>query len=341
MPLFERLAEPPRRRGPVLRRWRALRAGVVQRSGPTARASPVSGPPPQRRRRGPEGRARLRRRDRAGRGRRDPPGRLHRRQALRRPFVLWASVWSQPRSVAHAAALPMIRHIYRDADAVIAYGEHVRRFVAAIRGRDDDVFVAPQSVEPELFGRAVSDEEIAAFRARYGLGPGPLALYTGRLVTEKGIEVLIDAWPQVRADATLVLIGDGPLAARRGGDARRAPAGRTSAPRAAGRLRGRRADAGALDSDAALPGALGPRLQRGDAPGTSGDRHLVGGRGRRRARRGRAHRPGRAAGRRPSAGAGGRPLLADAALRSRLGKPRGRPSPRTPTTRWSRLSTAR
>ena len=131
-----------------------------------------------------------------------------------RPFILWASVWSQPRSVAHAAALPMIRHIYRDADAVVAYGEHVRRFVARIRGRDDDVFVAPQSVEAELFGRAVSDEEIAAFRARYELGPGPVALYTGRLVTEKGIEVLIDAWPQVRADATLVLIGDGPLAAR-------------------------------------------------------------------------------------------------------------------------------
>ena len=132
----------------------------------------------------------------------------------RRPFVLWASVWSQPRSVAHAAALPMIRHIYRHADAVIAYGEHVRRFVAGIRGRDDDVFVAPQSVEPELFGRTVGDEEIAAFRARYELGSGPLALYSGRLVAEKGIEVLTDAWPLVRADATLVLIGDGPLAAR-------------------------------------------------------------------------------------------------------------------------------
>ena len=132
----------------------------------------------------------------------------------RRPFILWASVWSQPRSVAHAAAMPMIRRIYRHADAVIAYGEHVRRFVARFRGRDDDVFVAPQSVEPELFGRAVGDQEIAAFRARYELGPGPLALFTGRLVAEKGIEVLIDAWPLVRSNATLVLIGDGPLASR-------------------------------------------------------------------------------------------------------------------------------
>ena len=131
-----------------------------------------------------------------------------------RRFVLWASVWAQPRSVAHAAALPMIRLIYRDADAVIAYGEHVRRFVAGIRGHDDDVFVAPQSVEPDLFGRSVSDAEIAAFRMEHGLGEGPLVLYTGRLVPEKGIEVLLDAWPMVSADATLVLIGDGPLADR-------------------------------------------------------------------------------------------------------------------------------
>ena len=134
-----------------------------------------------------------------------------------RPFVLCASVWAQPRSVAHAAALPMIRLIYRDADAVVAYGEHVRRFVAGIRGRDDDVFVAPQSVEPRLFGRHVSETEIAAFRSEHRVGDGPLVLYAGRLVPEKGIDVLLDAWPTVSADATLVLIGDGTLAARAAG----------------------------------------------------------------------------------------------------------------------------
>jgi len=123
-------------------------------------------------------------------------------------------VWAQPRSAAHAVALPVTRHIYRHADAVVAYGEHVRRFVAAIRGRDDDVFVAPQAVEPELFARRVSAEEIQAFRARHRLPPGPLVLYVGRLVAEKGIEVLSQAWPLVRGSATLVLIGDGPLAAR-------------------------------------------------------------------------------------------------------------------------------
>jgi glycosyltransferase involved in cell wall biosynthesis len=131
----------------------------------------------------------------------------------RTPFILWASVWAQPRSSSHALALPVTRHIYRHADAVIAYGEHVRRFVKGIRGRDDDVFVAPQSVERELFGRLVTTGDVDEFRARHGLPDAPIALYVGRLVPEKGVDVLLDAWTTVTdPEATLVLIGDGPLA---------------------------------------------------------------------------------------------------------------------------------
>jgi glycosyltransferase involved in cell wall biosynthesis len=135
-------------------------------------------------------------------------------RATGRPFVLWASVWAQPRSLSHAVARPVTRRIYRRADAVVAYGEHVRRFVAQIRGTDADVFVAPQSVEPELFGRSVAAAEVAEFRRRHALGAGPLVLYAGRLVPEKGVAVLLDAWRSVNTPATLVLVGDGPLADR-------------------------------------------------------------------------------------------------------------------------------
>ncbi len=141
-------------------------------------------------------------------------------------FVLWASVWAQPRSATHLLALPATRHIYRHADAVVAYGEHVRTFVSRIRGHADDVFVAPQAVEPELFGRLVADEEVAAFRARHDLPEGPLVLYVGRLVAEKGVAVLLEAFRGLDQEATLVLIGDGPLARR----ARDAPRTRLLAP---------------------------------------------------------------------------------------------------------------
>jgi glycosyltransferase involved in cell wall biosynthesis len=137
-------------------------------------------------------------------------------RARRRPFVLWASVWSHPHGTAKAAiAFPLVRHVYRHADAVLTYGAHVSRYVAGHRGHDDDVTIAPQSVEAELFGRTVVAEEIAALRRTHELPDGPLVLYVGRLVPEKGVEQLLAAWPQVTArhpDATLIVAGDGPLA---------------------------------------------------------------------------------------------------------------------------------
>jgi len=147
-------------------------------------------------------------------------------RARGKPFVLWGSVWAHPRGGARAAlGWPLVRHVYRHADAVVTYGEHVRRYVARSRGHDDDVVIAPQSVEAELFGRPVGDGEIAAWRAEAGLpAAGPLVLYVGRLVPEKGVEELLAAWRQLatepaRLDArperpppTLVAIGDGPLA---------------------------------------------------------------------------------------------------------------------------------
>jgi glycosyltransferase involved in cell wall biosynthesis len=121
-------------------------------------------------------------------------------------------VWTQPRSVAHLLALPTTRRIYRRADAVVAYGDHVRRFVRGLRGRDDDVFVAPQSVEPELFAREVAPAEVQEFRRVHALPEGPLILYVGRLVPEKGVSLLLEAFAALRSPPTLVVIGDGPLA---------------------------------------------------------------------------------------------------------------------------------
>lgn len=133
-------------------------------------------------------------------------------RARGKPFVLWGSVWSHPRGGAKAAlGFPLVRHVYRHADAVVTYGEHVRRYVARYRGRDDDVFIAPQSVEAELFGRPVAAEEVTAWRAEAGLPDGPVVLYVGRLVPEKGVEDLLGAWRTIEG-ATLVAIGDGPLA---------------------------------------------------------------------------------------------------------------------------------
>jgi glycosyltransferase involved in cell wall biosynthesis len=132
----------------------------------------------------------------------------------RRPFVLLASLWRHPLTAAHVASFPFMRHVYRHADAILTYGEHVSRYVARYRGSERNVLVAPQAVEADLFGREVTESEITSLRQAWGLPPmGRLVLYAGRLVPEKGVGVLLRAWDDLgdQGGTTLCLAGDGPL----------------------------------------------------------------------------------------------------------------------------------
>ncbi len=49
-------------------------------------------------------------------------------------------------------------------------------------------------------------------RRRMDLPDGPLALYAGRITSEKGVDILLEAWPRVEeaTGAHLALVGDGP-----------------------------------------------------------------------------------------------------------------------------------
>ena len=61
------------------------------------------------------------------------------------PFVLWSALWSELRTPAHLLARPLMAAIYRDADAVVAYGSHVARFARDHGARR--VTIAPQAVD--------------------------------------------------------------------------------------------------------------------------------------------------------------------------------------------------
>jgi glycosyltransferase involved in cell wall biosynthesis len=128
------------------------------------------------------------------------------------PFVLWTSIWSHPRTPAHALSLLPTRFIYRRADAVVTYGPHVSDHVKRQRRRGN-VFEAPQAVSAEQFGAPVPDDRRREWRERAGVGDdGFLALFVGRLEEEKGVQVLLDAWRRAQlGDAALALAGDGPL----------------------------------------------------------------------------------------------------------------------------------
>ena len=140
------------------------------------------------------------------------PGAYAAARRKRVPFVLWASLWAHPTTLAHRISKPATQAIYRRADAIVTYGPHVTRYVAEQRGSDDNIFEAPQSVDVEHFGQQVTDDQRAEARARAGAsGSSSLLLFVGRLEPEKGIEVLAEAYRQASTEATLAFAGTGPL----------------------------------------------------------------------------------------------------------------------------------
>ena len=128
------------------------------------------------------------------------------------PFVLWASMWDHPRTLAHRLSRGPTNAIYRRADAVVTYGPHVSAYVERARGDRGNGFVAPPAVDGRHVGREVTPEERTEARARAGARADEfLLLFVGRLETEKGIDVLVDAW--LRADlgmnGTIAFAGSG------------------------------------------------------------------------------------------------------------------------------------
>src|SRR5579872_2054821 len=86
---------------------------------------------------------------------------------LRRiPFVLWTGIWMTLQTRSHQVAFPITRWIYRHADAIVVYGEHVKRYLVDIGVQQERIFVAPHAIDNSLYSPDVSPEEQARFRTR-------------------------------------------------------------------------------------------------------------------------------------------------------------------------------
>jgi glycosyltransferase involved in cell wall biosynthesis len=121
----------------------------------------------------------------------------------RRPYVLWVGMWARPETAFHRLAWPLVRMLFRDADALLVYGSHVAKFVERESGRREAVFEAVQAVENEHFA-----DQLEAGGER---GDELRVLFVGRLEPEKGLDVLLESLSLVTAPVTLELAGSGSL----------------------------------------------------------------------------------------------------------------------------------
>lgn len=117
------------------------------------------------------------------------------------PFLLWTALWAHPRTPAFAVGgMPLLRFLYKNADAVITYGSHVSAFVAARGARN--VHVAPQAVDGAFWSApADAPHRAAPFTA----------LNVGRPARYKGVPELLEAWRRSALgppEAALTLVGE-------------------------------------------------------------------------------------------------------------------------------------
>jgi glycosyltransferase involved in cell wall biosynthesis len=121
---------------------------------------------------------------------------------LRRlPFVLWTGTWDHPRTTFHRATRRLTESLYRRSDALIVYGDHVRRALLDAGGVDNDkIFTAGQAVESSKF-------EIDADPTQ-----SRTLLFVGQFEERKGIDDLFAAFALLDdPDARLTLVGNGSL----------------------------------------------------------------------------------------------------------------------------------
>jgi glycosyltransferase involved in cell wall biosynthesis len=131
----------------------------------------------------------------------------------RRATVFQPHAWSFEAvdGAVRRAAIAWERAGARWSDALVCVSgvERRRGEEVGIRG---PFAVVPNGVDLERFP-AASDEEQQRARLELGLEPRPTAVLVGRLFHQKGQDVMLRAWPRVRArvpEAALLLVGDGP-----------------------------------------------------------------------------------------------------------------------------------
>ncbi len=104
-----------------------------------------------------------------------------------------------------------LKALARSIDAFAVISREIDRELEALGVPPERRLRLPNGVDTHLYQPAEAQGQVDQ-RTALGLPPGPLVLYSGRLVPEKGLGGLLQIWPQVRAahpTATLLLLGSG------------------------------------------------------------------------------------------------------------------------------------
>ncbi len=128
-----------------------------------------------------------------------------------KPFILWTGVWHRIQTPFQRAFFPFLKYIYRHADAIVTYGTHIEQYLISEGVQPERIFASKHATENTLYSREIAPDTLAMLREQWQIpADHQVVLYVGRLVADKGLDYLLDAFIRLeQSDTTLVLVGTG------------------------------------------------------------------------------------------------------------------------------------
>ena len=135
------------------------------------------------------------------------------------PVLLWSESNVQDRRRGTAPVEKLKRMFLKNCSGFVVPGKSAAAYLKTFGVPDSVIFTAPNAVDNDFFSKAAADarRQASAIRAERTL-PERYFLYVGRMIPEKGVGVLLEAYARldsrIREETGLVLVGDGPCRAQ-------------------------------------------------------------------------------------------------------------------------------
>lgn len=128
-----------------------------------------------------------------------------------KPFILWTGIWMRLQTPVHRLIFPLTKYIYRHANAIVVYGDHVKRYLIDEGIPEERIFSTTHAVDNEFYCQAVPLSEQKNLYEKLKIPENhKIILYLGRLESSKGLSFLIEAFTLLNhKDILLVLAGEG------------------------------------------------------------------------------------------------------------------------------------